>query len=232
MNDKSWILAAFILFISMNSAVSATKCRDPCFGSPSNACVVDDTDTTILEYCAVGCEIYPGPTGGAYCTFGPFMCTTYATFGSYMCKDGSTPSVRCSVAKLVSEPDSSDCMLECAAACGRKTLLTDNCEQCTATDVCSIYAAGSKTEEACYHTCYGVCESNRQFCNVIDLLRYGAMFAGIIMLILHGFRWITSEDLEARRDARKGVEYVLAGFILIVVASTLVELIFLHTIIC
>jgi len=58
------------------------------------------------------------------------------------------------------------------------------------------------------------------------------MFVGVIMLILHGFKWLVSEDMEGRKDAKKGMIYVMLGLAFIAIASALVELILFDTIIC
>ncbi|RLI93245.1 MAG: hypothetical protein DRO89_00495 [Candidatus Altiarchaeales archaeon] len=232
MKVETSILVIFIVFIFMSSVCAVTYCKEPCVGSPSGMCVADKDTGNVIQRCAVGCYETPGPHGGAFCSYGPFTCTLYPGLGSYTCKDGATPTVRCSVALWEGHKNLSDCILKCAAECGRRTLLHDDCENCTISDMCSIYAFTQTALEACNNTCYGVCESNRQFCDVIELLRYTAMFVGIIMLILHGFKWLVSEDMEGRTDAKRGMIYVMVGLALMVLASALVELIFFKTLIC
>ncbi len=230
-NPKILIVVAFIILIS-TSMVSASKNYNcaACV-SPSGLCVVDEFSNVVIR-CAVGCEETSELSGGAFCSYGPFVCAFYGGVADYTCKDGSTPNVRCSNALWIGYANLSDCVLECAAACGRRTLLNDDCENCTVSDMCSVYPVGSTMEMACSNTCFGVCESNKQFCGVIDLLRYAAMFAGVILLILHGFKWMASEDPEGKTDAKRGMAYVMFGLIVIVVASALVELMFFRTIIC
>lgn len=239
MKVKTNILLIFIVFVFMSSFCTLVSGDNicffgapHCFGSPSGWCVIDEVTNNVIQYCAVGCYEVPGPVGGAFCTYGPFECRLYPGIGRFTCWDGATPTVRCAVAKWVNYENLSDCWLQCATACGRRTLLSDDCENCTKFDMCSIYLAGSTMEAACNNTCFGVCESNKQFCDVIMLLRYAAMFVGIIMLILHGFKWLVSEDAEGRKDAKRGIAYIMFGLIVIVAASALVELIFFQTIIC
>jgi len=235
MKTRASILLIFIVFVSIGD-VCTSKCNMTCLGSPSGTCVVDETGS-ITHICAVGCYENPGPHGDAFCTYGPFRCTFYGSIYDFSCWDGlpgneQTPTVRCSVATWVGHENLSDCRLICAAECGRRTRLTDDCENCTFNEVCSQYASGSTYERACNNTCTGTCESNRQFCDIIELLRYVAMFVGVIMLILHGFKWLVSEDMEGRKDAKKGMIYVMLGLAFIAIASALVELILFDTIIC
>ncbi len=234
MKVKGVILFILIAFIYMDSVCAVnTYCKKPCAGSPSSECVADKSTGVVIQKCAVGCYETYSLVGGALCSYGPFLCTFYGGLGDYSCWDGTTPTVQCSVALWTGFEDLSDCRLECAAECGRKTLLSDDCTNCTfAGQACGIYLPGSYVQRACNNTCVGVCESNKQFCGVIDLLRYSAMFVGVIMLILHGIKWMVSEDVEGRLDAKRGIVYVIFGLIVIVAASALVELIFLHTIIC
>ncbi len=228
------IILFIVLFLISLYTVCAYDpyCMSPCIASPSLQCVTDRDTAVVLQKCAVGCYETSGPFGGAFCSYGDFLCAFYPGLGDYSCWDGSTPTVSCSIALLVNNIDASDCITECAAACGRRTKLTADCKNCTSSDMCSIYPAGSVSEIACNNTCVGVCGANEQFCGIIELLRFGAMFLGIIMLILHGLRWLISEDLEWRNEAKKGIIFVLLGLSLIVVASVLVQLIFYDTIIC
>jgi hypothetical protein len=231
-------LLAFIVFIFVCKTASCENiCAfDPpnCMNSPSRWCVWDDVNSVEIQKCAVGCEEVPGPVGGAFCTYGPFKCANYMGLGDYSCCNGDNPWVRCAVAYWDAHPDLSDCILECATACGRRTSLAADCENCTITGICSCprYPPGSNMQQACEHTCFGVCSSNEQICEIIMLLRYGAMFAGVIMWILHGFKWMVSEDVEGRQDAKRGMVYVLIGLTFILVAAELVQLMFFNTIIC
>jgi len=236
------ILLIPIVFVFMNSAHASTPSGTICYfgpphclGSPSGWCVLDEDTKNMIKKCAVGCYDTSGPAGGAFCSYGPFKCTFYG-FYDFSCYRGfipvGTPTVQCSVAEWVGHENLSDCRLKCAAECGRMTLLTDDCENCTISDMCHRYHTGTYEEMACNNTCSGVCESNRQFCDVIELLRYTAMFVGIIMLILHGFKWLVSEDMEGRKDAKRGMVYVMVGLALMVLTSALVELMFFKTLIC
>jgi len=246
MKVKVGILLISVVFVFMDSVYASTPSGTICYfgfphcrNSPSGWCVLDEDTNNVIKRCAVGCYNTSGPAGGAFCSYGPFNCSVYRGLGDYACYRGripaGEPTVRCAVAEWVGHENLSDCMLECAAACGRMTLLTDDCENCTRSDMCHIYPATGPMrtlEMACNNTCFGICKSNKQFCDVIELLRYTAMFVGVIMLILHGFKWLVSEDMEGRKDAKRGMIYVMVALALMVIASALIELMFFKTLIC
>ncbi len=49
---------------------------------------------------------------------------------------------------------------------------------------------------------------------------------GVLMIVLHGIKWITTDNDEDRKQARNGVLHVLAGLILIGMATALVNMIY------
>lgn len=235
MNLRAKILLVSVVLIFMVTVYAGKSCDFTCLDSPSGTCVLDESGN-ILQYCAVGCYETPEPNDDAICDYGAFTCAFYARLDDFSCWNGlpaseRTPTVRCAVAEWVGHEELSDCKLICAAECGRKTQLAGDCGNCSR-EVCSRYFAGTTVHEACGSTCESICEANRQFCDIVVLLRYGALFVGVIMLILHGFKWMVSDDIEGRKDARRGIVYVLVGLSFIVLASALVELMFFKTIIC
>ena len=87
-------------------------------------------------------------------------------------------------------------------------------------------------KDACMRSCEGTCEANTKFCDVITMLRQMAIIIAAIMIAINGIRWIFSEDMEARKDARRGLIYVVAGLTAIVLAAALVEFLLNDRIVC
>ena len=46
---------------------------------------------------------------------------------------------------------------------------------------------------------------------------------GTLLLIFHGFKWMTSDTLDDRNEAKNGVIYTLLGLLIIILALTLVN---------
>jgi len=46
---------------------------------------------------------------------------------------------------------------------------------------------------------------------------------GTLLLIFHGFKWMTSDTLDDRNEAKKGIIYTLLGLSIIVIALALVD---------
>ncbi len=67
---------------------------------------------------------------------------------------------------------------------------------------------------------------NGQIYPLVDIV-YG-IAAGIaaLMIILHGFKWLISEEPAERKEAKERIIYVLYGLIIIIIAVALVNTIY------
>lgn len=172
-------------------------------------------------------ECYASIWETAHCVYSEFDCSSYDTD----CSSQSRSNVMCSVLERDGKKDDTDCFIECAASCGKATTYRDKCEENCKT-YCKDYAGKGDAESVCYRTCYGTCEANKEFCAAIILLRMYAMFAAVIMIMLQGYRWMVSDDVEGRIEARRSIAYILFGLIFIAAASFLVNLILNKNVIC
>lgn len=153
----------------------------------------------------------------------------------YNCKDTCTPIVNCNDPTAIIESDS--CKQECARACGFRTTGRSDKVDCKSdcNTWCSIVPPAScgllgtlscETQDECKKACTSTCEMNGQIYPLVEIV-YG-IAAGIaaLMIILHGFKWLISEEPAERKEARERIIYTLYGVIIIIIAVALVNTIY------
>jgi type IV secretory pathway VirB2 component (pilin) len=63
--------------------------------------------------------------------------------------------------------------------------------------------------------------------NDIITLFYGiTVSVAVVMIILHGFKWMTADNEEDRKEAKAGIIHVFLGLVFILIAAALVEMIY------
>lgn len=152
---------------------------------------------------------------------------------SYIC-NGCTPIVNCNNPTARIESDS--CKQECARACGFRTTGRSDEVDCKSdcntwclipSESCGLLGTLScETRDECKKACKSTCEMNGQIYPLVEIV-YG-IAAGIaaLMIILHGFKWLISEEPAERKEARERIIYTLYGVIIIIIAVALVNTIY------
>lgn len=56
------------------------------------------------------------------------------------------------------------------------------------------------------------------------IISAAALGLALLMLVLHGIRWITAENPEDIRQAKEGIIHVIAGILIVLTAAALVSM--------
>ena len=169
----------------------------------------------LVHSCADKC-IWSEERDEAFCEFyKEFRCEG----DDYACADGSSPTVSCSTYD--------ECRIRCAEACGRLTTCGDRCEDCCLGEICSRDGYTANERHACLNSCFGVCNTRKTVCDIEGLLRGIAIWVAIVLFAFHAFKFLVySGDPEARKKAKLGIFYVIAGLLLFMIAIPLVNYIY------
>jgi hypothetical protein len=173
---------------------------------------------------------------------------------NFACGSGASPTIWCSYDDFNSRFITDDCAPKCAKGCGQlnscHTVAAQTCEQCCGTNspqsrcdgkgygayswgACFFPTSlGGKEACSCQQSCIGTCEVNKDFCDVINLLKIVVGIAAAIIIAIHGVMWIKSEDAHGRDDARRGIWYVIVGVIVIAMAGTIVAFLLGKSLVC
>ena len=191
--------------------------------SPSGKCTADK-DGYIRQKCAIDCEdTFMGPM----CITRGFVCGMYNFGYDYTCADGSNPEVTCST--------DDDCKILCAQMCGKNTGCYYDCNDCCSGTSCNkLFPKPYDADEmnACVDVCRGYCDANVEFCKVIRMLQI--IMGGIcaLMITLNGIKWTVSDDEAGRKSAKQGIIYTIAGLVLLLVGTALVDYLYVGSITC
>lgn len=181
---------------------------------------INSCSCALIDACATACV----REEKSYCTYDYFMCMG----NYYKCANGDEPEVRCSTTR--------DCRYQCAAECGKRTTCMNNCEAC-----CNSAIACSRTNpipygdderEVCNDACMGICRANEELCNIIRIAQGVAVASAILLIMVQGMKWMVSDDLEGRQDAKSGIGYVFLGLVLALLSTLLASYFFSGSLIC
>jgi hypothetical protein len=192
----------------------------PCLVSCVYDPVADACSCVLQDACAIACITEED----SHCQFGDFICDG----PYYRCQvAAASPEVRCST--------TNDCRYQCAAECGKKTNCMKDCETCCSTTTCLKifpFTYEKAQLDVCMDACRGICRTNEQLCSIIQILQMIATAASTLLIMVHGFRWMTADDMEGIQDAKRGIVYVLMGLMLVVTATLLANYFLLGSLVC
>ncbi|MBN2013748.1 MAG: TrbC/VirB2 family protein [Candidatus Altiarchaeota archaeon] len=203
-------------------------CDDSIQVNPNVPCLVEckydesaaECSCTLVEACAMKCDAGPP----AACVYDDFICMGL----HYKCSNGAEPEVKCS--------NTVDCKYQCASKCGREATCSTDCENCCNSPLwcnkVSMYAYGNEEKKVCMENCMGVCRANEELCNVLYIIYGVAAGISILLIMFHGMKWMLSDDIEGRQDAKRGIAYVFVGLILIITAASLANYFFTGSFTC
>jgi len=77
---------------------------------------------------------------------------------------------------------------------------------------------------SCKKACESKCGLNETIHSIVSIIYYIAGIIAAIMLVINGYKFITSTTPEDRDDAKKGVVYIILALIIITIAGSLVDL--------
>ncbi len=113
----------------------------------------------------------------------------------------------------------------CARNCGSATECpTDDvsdCTKCCKEKVCGSFAGDAKA--ACQESCENTCGFRSILKGLTDLIYTAAGIIAAIMLVVHGLKFITSQDPDARRNAKNAILYVILALVIIGIAKFTVD---------
>lgn len=174
----------------------------------------DECRCSLVEACAVKCS-----TEGASCPYDYLDCNIN---NHYKCGGGYIKEkVRCS--------ETQNCKYVCAAACGKTTTCSKDCENCCKTTTCNRANPAYTPEEysTCMEACTGLCKANEQLCTLLMIATSLAVSLCAFVLAVNGVKWLISDDSEGRTDAKRGIFYALLGLTVTLLATALSHYLFL-----
>jgi len=181
---------------------------------------IDDCSCILIDACAIACVLEEK----SYCAYGDFIC-----MGShYKCPSGDEPEVKCSTTR--------DCKYQCAAECGKRTTCVGDCENCCKSPAncgkVSPYPYEKYELDVCMEACMGICRANEELCKIIYILGGIAVAVSVFLIMVHGIKWMTSDDFEGRQDAKRGIAYVFMGLVIVMIATALANYFFIGSLVC
>ncbi len=161
-----------------------------------------------------------------------------AEYREYTCTNppincpGCVPIINCDPTN-----DIDGCNRQCASTCGLRTSLRsdqiaspDTCDTKCANNVCNGISGSCgllcDLNKECKNACKSTCELNGQIYSLVDIVYEIAAGIAALMIILHGFKWLISEEPAERKEARERIIYTLYGVIIIIIAVALVNTIY------
>jgi hypothetical protein len=140
---------------------------------------------------------------------------------------GTYPKKYLEIEQTEIENAEKECHKNCASTCGGYSDCSAPCPDCCS-DYCTSQYIDSKDEyeNKCRESCQSTCGFREAINGLADIIYYVAGIMAAIMLIVQGYRLITSSNAEDRSDAKKGIFYVILALVIIIAARSLVNLLF------
>jgi len=118
---------------------------------------------------------------------------------------------------------------QCGAYCGGLTHCGKGGEECDSccTDYCRDADLSNENEtKGCINSCKNSCGSNRFFHDLAGLFIAITLVIAVVILTGCGLRFITSDDLEARKKAKRCLIYVIAALIILGLAGAIIDMVY------
>ena len=116
------------------------------------------------------------------------------------------------------------CEKSCGAFCGGFSECEDGCEECCEEYCNNIKPEGEKLKEGCKESCESICRMREIIKNLRDTVTPPIIIMAAIMFVFFGYKFIASTSMEDRKNAKRGLIFIIVALILVGIATPLAKM--------